>query len=132
MEYDTYELLQRAFDKLNAIKTPLKKTVVTPNVLIENKRTKITNISDFCMSINRKENDIVDYLKSELSADVVMSNEGLKITGIFRLPQIKTTLGNYIKKYVICKSCKSKETTVKKISGSRIVICDTCKSENYL
>lgn len=129
--YNTDDLLTRAYDILSEMKDNDQSSFVAPDIKLKDRKTYIHNIDAFCESANRKVEDIIAFIKSELSDElsISMCNEGLKINRIFKIDIMKKTIKNYIHKFVLCRSCKSKKTNIVNINRQKFLVCDSCKCE---
>lgn len=129
MSYQIDTLLDRAYERLKEVKTGQKSAVVPPQIEISNKKTYIKNIDQLCASINRSVSDVMNYINEEMSVETSICNDGLKINGVYKVLQVKTVLSEYIKKFVVCSSCKSKATTIEVRNRQKFLICKQCKCE---
>lgn len=124
--YDYKFLLERAYGLMKIDKTKI--SVKPPIIEIRNKKTFIVNFQDFCEAINRNVDDVRKYLESEiqLTTSIIKTGE-LKIDGMSKHEYCKI-LQNYVKQNVVCKTCKSIKTTVKKVNKVIYRVCETCLS----
>jgi translation initiation factor 5 len=128
-KYNIDDLLDRAYEGLENIMRDKKASITAPQIKIENRKTYISNIDDMAKSINRDVADILQYVNSELNVSTSICNQGLKINGSFKVQQIKGILGDYVKKFVLCGSCKSKNTTFETINRQKYLVCKNCRCE---
>lgn len=129
MNYDTKYLLDRAYEEIDSIMRDKKASITPPKIEILNRKTYVTNIEEVSKSVNRNVSDVMQYINSELAVATSICTKGLKITGVFKVPQIRGVLSDYIKKFVLCESCKSKNTSFETINRQRYLICKNCKCE---
>lgn len=97
------------------------------------------NIKDFLRLAKRPPDHFVNYLANQLSCKINWLTES-KSNGVIiylkKLKPIQITeyMKNYLKEYVICKSCKSSETYIEKDVTIRKYnfICTNCENKYYI
>jgi translation initiation factor 2 subunit 2 len=136
MDSTTMELLSRAYNELDKNKKS-KKVFVRPDIVNHNRKSYITNYINLCESLGRDDEHFRKFINTEMSIDTAIIKEnnlddgegtGLKFNGMFRQNQIMDVITNYIKKFVLCESCKSGHTELIKIDRITFISCNSCKS----
>lgn len=136
----TSQLINRAYVLLKENKNNEKKHFIKPHIISHNRKTYISNFIKYCDSINRDQEKVKNFLEKDLgtNSSIVSENSlgdeksGLKFTTTFRLPVIMSSITNYMKEYVLCKSCKSGNTQIKKIDKITYVCCNSCKANTAI
>ena len=79
----------------------------------ENRNIMWDNIKDISKVLNRTPEELSKHLASETLLNVAMCSKGLRIykTNI-NVAKVESILKKYIKEYVICKQCRSLNTTI--------------------
>ena len=130
---DYPDLLERAFSLLRATtssSTNNRYKMVPLNVQREGpKKTIFVNCITVCERMHRDPEHLVLYFMTELSTTASFDGNGyLIIKGKYRQNQIENLLKKYLLEYVLCKSCKSASTTLKKDNRLWFVECASCNS----
>jgi len=125
----------------NGLESKKNKQLVIQDVEVQSTRVKTTwsNVTSIMKSVKRDTNIFIDFLKKELNAEVTWksSNRSEGIT-IFmkacRKAQLVSLLKKFVTKYVICSSCKSYRTKMKRDKKTRLfnLKCYNCKTEYTL
>lgn len=125
--YDTFELLDRAYKSF--IMDRSKVAVTIPIVENENKKCYVRNFYEMAASINRKPEDLQAYFQKEIGYSTsITGNKHLKFEKYIRdRTLIARHFKDYIKEYVICKSCKSIKTNEIKENRIKFLVCTNCK-----
>lgn len=139
-EYSYDELLTRVFNIIRE-KNPnvnesekIKLTLKPPQVArIGTKRTSFSNFGEICKSLKRQEKHLHQYLLAELGTNgSIDANSALIIKGRFQQKQIENVLRSYIKEYVICKTCRSPDTSLQKEERLSVLMCNNCRSRYFV
>ncbi|CAF1564349.1 unnamed protein product [Rotaria magnacalcarata] len=139
-EYTYEDLLSRAFNTIRE-KNPnvndgekIKLTLKPPQVArIGTKRTSFSNFGEICKSLKRQEKHLHQYLLAELGTNgSIDANNALTIKGRFQQKQIENVLRSYIKEYVICKTCRSPDTSLQKEERLSVLLCNNCRSRYFV
>ena len=136
MDYTDFDtMLEELYLQLNKKKSKL----VLPKLIIDKKTTRvdIKNINEVFKIINRNINHFVTFLKNSKSISSDYYNKILMIQGKYTghtINKINDYLIEYIKKYVICKSCNNYKTLLVKDSSTRKekIKCLNCNSTNFI
>lgn len=130
-DYDYSELLSRIVD-LNPENTSDHKTTrVPPPILgrIGTKKTSFTNVKEICDKIHRSPDHLMSFLSVELGTETSINNsQEIILKGRFQQTQIENVLKQYIREYVICKTCKSPDTEMQKENRINFIQCHQCHS----
>ena len=123
-DYSYWELLAKI------PKNPIvQRSIPAPILAKTSKKLCITNFRDLCLSIFRLEHSLGAYISTELGTSYSINNENqLIITGKYNQIQIEIIIKNYIRKYVICKTCQSHDTILEKKNRLTLVKCLSCQS----
>ncbi|CAF0763592.1 unnamed protein product [Rotaria sordida] len=139
-EYTYEDLLSRVFTIIRE-KNPnvidgekIKLTLKPPQVArIGTKRTSFSNFGEICKSLKRQEKHLHQYLLAELGTNgSIDANNALIIKGRFQQKQIENVLRSYIKEYVICKTCRSPDTSLQKEERLSVLLCNNCRSRYFV
>ena len=139
-EYTYDDLLTRVFNIIRE-KNPnvndaekIKLTLKPPQVArIGTKRTSFSNFGEICKSLKRQEKHLHQYLLAELGTNgSIDANNALIIKGRFQQKQIENVLRSYIKEYVICKTCRSPDTSLQKEERLSVLLCNNCRSRYFV
>lgn len=139
-EYTYDDLLSRVFNTIRE-KNPnvndgekIKLTLKPPQVArIGTKRTSFSNFGEICKSLKRQEKHLHQYLLAELGTNgSIDANNALTIKGRFQQKQIENVLRSYIKEYVICKTCRSPDTSLQKEERLSVLLCNNCRSRYFV
>jgi translation initiation factor 2 subunit 2 len=93
------------------------------------RRTVWANFAAMADAINRKKDHLQTYALAELGTTGTLDSEDrLTIRGRFQPKQIQTVVRHYIGEYVICKTCKSPDTELRKENRMYFLTCSHCGS----
>jgi translation initiation factor 2 subunit 2 len=122
-------LLDRAYNSFTLDKGRIK----PPPPIFEKKDKKsyIHNFIDICKAIHQEPEDVKRFLSRELRMEMSFKENGsLKIDSTATtVVAIEDHIVNYIREYVMCKSCKSCKTEQQRIDRITYLICNACKSK---
>ncbi|ODV84141.1 hypothetical protein CANARDRAFT_8819 [[Candida] arabinofermentans NRRL YB-2248] len=109
-----------------------KLKIPPPEVAREgNKKTMFANVQTIATVLQRNPEHLIQYLFAELGTSGSIDGEKrLIIKGRFQAKNIESVLRRYIQEYVICKTCKSMNTELKRESTNRLhfIVCKACGS----
>jgi translation initiation factor 2 subunit 2 len=137
MNLSQKDLIDSTIDQLYEIQGKKKSKIPEPDIRWKNRRTIFGNFSIVCKGINRTSNEDMLHLKGflEKESDSESSIDGAgKLLFIQRMDQakIKKHLMAYMMKYIVCPSCKSRDTTIEKNGRLRYIDCKRCNQTNYI
>ncbi|KAG5493800.1 hypothetical protein JKF63_01632 [Porcisia hertigi] len=96
-------------------------------------KTVLPNIQDVCMAINRPEEVLMKYFQFELGAQRTVSTKDNKflLMGAHTSDRMQEKLYEFIRKFVLCKSCGNPETAIDLETGKRgtafvSMVCGAC------
>eukprot|EP00010_Vexillifera_abyssalis_P009298 CAMPEP_0201546994 /NCGR_PEP_ID=MMETSP0173_2-20130828/3397_1 /ASSEMBLY_ACC=CAM_ASM_000268 /TAXON_ID=218659 /ORGANISM="Vexillifera sp., Strain DIVA3 564/2" /LENGTH=243 /DNA_ID=CAMNT_0047955869 /DNA_START=18 /DNA_END=749 /DNA_ORIENTATION=+ len=93
------------------------------------RRTVWSNFARMCDAINRSKEHLQAYALAELGTEGTLDADyRLTIKGRFQPKQIQTVVRHYIGEYVICKTCKSSDTSLRKENRMYFLACAHCGS----
>ena len=131
-DYEYSTLLERIFEMLNKGDDRSKTTrIPVPNLgRIGTKRTCITNFKEICNAIHRPPEHLMSYLSVELGSPASLDGNAQQMVakGRFQQSHIEKVIKHYIREYVICKVCKSYDTSMEKENRLNFVKCASCNS----
>jgi len=135
-DYTYDELLTRVFDIMREKNPDImagekKKFVMRPPQVLRigTRKTSFANFSDICRLLHRQPKHVLAFLLSELgTSGSVDGNNQLIIKGKYTQKQIENVLRRYIKEYVTCHTCRSRETILQKDTRIFFLQCETCGS----
>ncbi|GME90045.1 unnamed protein product [[Candida] boidinii] len=96
-----------------------------------NKKTMFANIQEIASVLQRNPEHIIQFLFAELgTSGSIDGQKRLIMRGRFQPKHIENVLRRYIGEYVICKTCKSMNTELKRESANRLhfLVCKACGS----
>ncbi|XP_076956973.1 eukaryotic translation initiation factor 2 subunit beta-like [Bidens hawaiensis] len=134
-DYSYEELLSRVFHILGENNTAEKRRTVlrTPEVLREGtKKTVFVNLMDICKMMHRQPEHVMTFLLAELGTSGSLDGQQrLVVKGRFAPKSFEGILRRYMNDYVICNSCKGRDTRIEKDKENRLIFlkCDKCGSE---
>lgn len=132
------QLLDRFYTILNERNPELaggqqqKLKIPPPEVLRDgNKKTAFANIQQIAQVLQRNPSHLIQYLFAELgTSGSIDGDQRLIIKGRFQAKNIEGVLRRYIQEYVICRTCKSMNTELKRETATRLhfIVCKACGS----
>jgi translation initiation factor 2 subunit 2 len=142
-QYDYLELLDRFLKYSNEenIKNVFGKKLFLPIPKLGREGTKKTiflNFDQITKKLNRNKEHLFFYFSTELGVPAsIQEGGGLVLKGRFQPKGIENILKNYIKEYVLCGSCTSAQTILKKDNETRLFFirclkCDAWRSVNQI
>ncbi|KAJ0805606.1 putative translation initiation factor IF2/IF5 [Helianthus annuus] len=132
------ELLSRVFHFLLESNPELagekRKTILKiPELLREGtKKTVFVNLVDICKMMRRQPEHVITFLLAELGTSGSLDGQQrLVVKGRFAPKSFQGILRRYMNDYVICNSCKGRDTRIEKDKENRLTFlnCDECGSQ---
>ncbi|GFR75688.1 eukaryotic translation initiation factor 2 subunit 2 [Elysia marginata] len=135
-DYTYDELLKRVFDIMreknpDMVAGEKKKFVMRPPQVLRvgTRKTSFANFADICRLLHRQPKHVLAFLLAELgTSGSVDGNNQLIIRGKYTQKQIENVLRRYIKEYVTCHTCRSRDTILQKETRLFFLQCETCGS----
>jgi len=135
-DYTYDELLKRVFDIMREKNPDMvagerkKFNMKPPRVMrVGTKKSSFANFKEICKLLHRQPEHLLAFLLAELgTSGSIDGNDQLIIKGRFQPKQIENVLRSYIKEYVTCHTCKSRETMLQKDTRLYFLQCETCGS----
>lgn len=135
-DYTYQEMLERALMFLHGT-NPAKQeggrrkiSLQLPQVAREGtKKTVFINFGIIAKSIHRQQDHLLAFLGAELGTTGNIQGDGrLVMKGRFSAEGIANILKNYMKEFVVCKSCHSPDTVLMRDANTRLyfVSCESC------
>jgi translation initiation factor 2 subunit 2 len=107
-----------------------------PNIVkIGIKKIIITNFVSICQDLNRKNEDIILYIRNELKTDIILDHDcNVLIKGRYSQTDISDVFTKYISKYVRCWICKGLYSSLMYDSKTKLehLSCNICKSSRII
>lgn len=128
------ERLEEAYQILSQDDVIDKLVLPNPNIEVTTTNTNWSNVKDFLRRVNRPPKHFIDYLAKQLNTEVTQKTSSLKdgliIIGKHKKQKIAPLIEKYMTESVICKSCSSYNSKIKKDDATRkwVFTCKTCKS----
>ncbi|KAL8590609.1 hypothetical protein ACOMHN_011045 [Nucella lapillus] len=135
-DYTYDELLSRVFDIMREknpemIAGDKKRFVMRPPQVLRvgTRKSSFANFADICRLLHRQPKHVLAFLLAELgTSGSVDGNNQLLIRGKYTQKQIENVLRRYIKEYVTCHTCRSRDTILQKDTRLFFLQCETCGS----
>lgn len=89
-------------------------------------KTIFSNLSKIAESLNRKEDEILQYIASELSVAHMEKNGNLTVMGTFSAEVAQCILQKFVESHVLCGECGNPETNLTLQKGDLYKRCDAC------
>lgn len=132
LTYD--ELLERVY-KIMREKNPnvgeKKQFVIKPPEVVKAgaKKTSFVNFLEISKAMNREPKHFLSFILAELgTSGSIDGNYTLILKGKFQVKQMENILRRYIKEYVLCHTCKSRDTKLSKSDRLHFLQCESCQS----
>eukprot|EP00835_Amoeboradix_gromovi_P001900 NODE_97_length_21155_cov_0.234850.p10 type:complete len:214 gc:universal NODE_97_length_21155_cov_0.234850:14166-14807(+) len=132
LTYD--QLLERFYGTLREKNPELlgkrKIKVLPPQVEKEgSKKSAFVNIAQVASSCNRTIEQLMEFVFVELGTNGALDqNYRLIVKGKFTGKQMETVIRRYIQEYVLCPTCRSSDTILKKDNRLLFILCNACGS----
>lgn len=132
--YDSSFLIDRIYSNDALIKSNTKVKIPEPSLQYCNQKTCILNFNTICNAINRDKEIVKKFFERELLVNSSLDvNGNLLMSGRYdNVSKIKQIFNNYLKKYVICKECKSLDTVFEKVNKLLFIKCQKCMSSSAI
>ena len=93
------------------------------------RRTVWTNFADICDVMGRKYDHVMQYALAEMGTSGSLDAEKqFIIKGRFQQKQIQAVLRHYVAEYVVCRTCKSADTLMRRENRMHFLDCRACGS----
>lgn len=92
----------------------------------QGQKTIIKNSSALVKAVHREEKHLMKFLTKELAVPASTSEGRIILTGKFSEGQIRNSIENYIKEFVLCKECGKPDTKFKEMQGIKMLKCEAC------
>merc|ERR1711865_781551 len=132
-DYTYEEMLVRVYQHLGKTRQPTGSfRMKPPSVHREgSKKVVLINFPDICNCMNRPADHVLSFMLAELATSGSLdAAQRVTFKGIFKQQHIEVIVRKYLKEYVLCKLCKSPETTLVKDSNTRLyfMTCNVCSA----
>jgi len=130
-QYELSELIQKFYNDLEKMQEngPDKNNVALkrPAILIENRKTLITNFNAVCESIKRDPILVSNYIAKELNIETSITENGqLIMNNTYQKTDVDNLFKKYCSDYVKCKNCNKLNTTIIKKNRIPYLNCNMC------
>lgn len=135
MEYSLIFMLERAYNKINEVNNSERIKIKRPETYVSNRKMYISNFQEMSKIIDREPEKLKNFYYDQLKIDVSIIGSGeMKIDKRVNKIVIDKIYDSYIRKYVMCKSCKSLRTNIVKDNKLRLtyIVCKDCNSSNAI
>lgn len=95
---------------------------------IRGKKTEWVNFIEILNLLDRSYEGLIKFLTAETGSHVQMIGESCRINKFYQRTHIEFYLKGYIKKFVLCNTCKSFDTFNEKRDRMIFIICRKCNS----
>ena len=106
---------------------------ITPPIMKRQGTKKVSyeNFMEHANFLKRDSKPFMTYILNEMGTTGNPTDKGgLLIRGKFSASQMEKILRGYIKEYVLCKTCKTPDTTLTKIDRLTYMDCEKCSSRS--
>jgi len=130
--------LEQVYTLINTGDIEEKLVLPNPDIEVTTTNTYWKNVKDFLKKIKRPPKHFIDFLAEELNTEVTQKtsslSNGLILIGKHKMQKITPLIEKYMNINVICKSCKSYNTKIKKNDKTRRYVfnCNKCKASYTL
>ena len=103
-------------------------TVPEPFVLNEGNKTFIKNFKAIVEKIGRDQKHFLKFIVNEIgtAASIDEQSGRANLTGAFNRGTIAETIDNYVKEFVICRTCGKPDTVIVKEDRQNMIQCHAC------
>lgn len=133
------DMLNELYDNLDQNNKVVSVALPEPKLIKNGNNIIWKNVKEFLRLTNRPPDHFTTFLNKDCNCQVNWITESKSDGLIFTQKKIKAVhiidyMKLYLKEYVVCKSCKSYNTTIIKDSSIRKynLICLNCKNEYYI
>lgn len=126
-EYTYDALLKRAFDLIGQSKPEKRSKIPLPQAFrIGTSRTLWANFPAIVKALNRTPQHLLNFVIVELGTTANLDGSGrVVIKGRFMPKQLESLVRRYLSEYVLCKTCGSRDTTLKKENRLHFLHCNS-------
>lgn len=137
MNLSQKDLITNTIEQLYTIRSKKKSKIPEPDIRRKNNKTVFGNFQAVCKGLNRESSDDINHIKkfleTESGSESSIDGSGqLLLTQRMDQSRIKKHLMEYMKKYILCPSCKSRDTTIEKDNRLHYIKCSRCGQNNYI
>jgi len=125
-DYSYDQLLKRAFDLIGQTKTEKPRIKIPPPQAfrIGTSRTLWANFPQIAKALHRNPQHLLNFVIVELGTTANLDGNGrVVIKGRFMPKQLESLVRKYLTEYVICKTCGSRDTILKKENRLHFLEC---------
>lgn len=127
-DYSYETLLHRAFEMIGD-KPDQKRSKRMPlpeAYLVGTSKTLWSNFPVIVKALNRNPQHLLTYVIVELGTTANLDGSGrVVIKGRFMVKQLESLLKKYIDEYVVCKTCKGRDTILKRENRLHFLVCQS-------
>ena len=133
MKEDDYnQLLDHAFAELpEDAKKRDRFEVPQMEVMNEGNKTILTNFKSIVEKLGREQKHLLKFIAGEVGTAGVPDQSGrATLTGVFSKRVIRQSVEDYVKEFVLCKTCNKPDTVIEKQGRQTILVCHACGSRH--
>jgi len=127
-DYSYETLLHRAFEMIGEKPDQKRSKRVPPPeaYLVGTSKTLWSNFPLIVKALNRSPQHLLTYVIVELGTTGNLDGSGrIVIKGRFMVKQLESLLKKYIDEYVVCKTCKGRDTILKRENRLHFLVCQS-------
>lgn len=127
-DYSYETLLHRAFEMIGDKPDQKRSKRVPPPeaYLVGTSKTLWSNFPAIVKALNRNPQHLLTYVIVELGTTANLDGSGrVVIKGRFMVKQLESLLKKYIDEYVVCKTCKGRDTILKRENRLHFLVCQS-------
>jgi len=127
-EYSYDQLLKRAFDLIGQVKADKPRIKIPPPQAfrIGTSRTLWANFPQIAKALHRNPQHLLNFVIVELGTTANLDANGrVVIRGRFMPKQLESLVRKYLTEYVVCKTCGSRDTVLKKENRLHFLECQS-------
>jgi translation initiation factor 2 subunit 2 len=126
----TYEeLLTRAYQNIKVVEKQ-RFTLHPPQIVrCGSKKTAFVNFIEICRTVHRPVDHMRDFIQAELcTTSSIDGSNTLILRGVFQQAHMESVVRHYAKEYVLCHTCKSSNTLMRREDRMMRLTCESCSS----
>lgn len=127
-DYSYDQLLKRAFDLIGQVKSEKPRIKIPPPQAfrIGTSRTLWANFPQIAKALHRNPQHLLNFVIVELGTTANLDANGrVVIRGRFMPKQLESLVRKYLTEYVVCKTCGSRDTVLKKENRLHFLECQS-------
>ncbi|XGI84170.1 translation initiation factor IF-2 subunit beta [Halorutilales archaeon Cl-col2-1] len=119
--------LERALSEASETEEIGRFSLPEPDVRQEGNTTVYENFQDFVQTVDRDENDVLEFLQRDMGTSAHLDEKGrARLVGDFNAGRIMEAVEEFTDKYVICPECGSPDTRLEGDDENLSIKCEAC------